>query len=193
MNYKILATIIIILFYVIYYGKLVIQSKKGIKTVKLAKSKDKKVGKTEKLMTFSTVAVLIAQIVSLILDYNVLNIPALTVIGAVIAFIGDIVFLISVITMKDNWRVGIPEDKDTNIVDTGIYSISRNPAFLGFDLMYIGIACMYFNPLTLVFSAFAIYMLHKQIVQEESYLEKTFGKEYISYKNKVNRYLGKRK
>ncbi|MEE3470168.1 MAG: hypothetical protein VZR24_05840 [Butyrivibrio hungatei] len=42
----------------------------------------------------------------------------------------------------------------------GIYNYSRNPAFLGFDLVYIGILLMFFNPVLLVISVFAMVMLH---------------------------------
>lgn len=77
----------------------------------------------------------------------------------------------------------------TKLITNGIYKISRNPAFLGFDLMYIGIALLYSNPFTIIFSLFAITMLHLQILKEEKYLEKSFKNEYISYKNKTNRYL----
>ena len=41
--------------------------------------------------------------------------------------------------MRDFWRAGIPETDKTELVTEGIYQISRNPAFLGFDLLYIGI------------------------------------------------------
>ena len=54
-------------------------------------------------------------------------------IGAIIAGIGVTVFVISVITMKDSWRAGVSETEKTELVTNGIYQISRNPAFLGFD------------------------------------------------------------
>lgn len=51
---------------------------------------------------------------------------------------------------------------------------------------------MYFNALTAAFTAFAVVMLHLQILQEEKYMAATFGQEYLEYKNKVFRYLGRR-
>ena len=50
---------------------------------------------------------------------------------------GDIVLVISVLTMKDSWRAGVSETDKTELVTDGIYQISRNPAFGGFDLVYI--------------------------------------------------------
>lgn len=51
---------------------------------------------------------------------------------------------------------------------------------------------MFFNWPLLVLSVFAIVMLHLQILQEEKYLEETFGAEYTQYKAKTYRYLGRR-
>ena len=84
---------------------------------------------------------------------------------------------------------GIPEEDATEFVTRGSYSVSRNPAFLGFDLTYLGIFIMFFNPLLFVFSCFAGIMLHLQILQEELYLEEVFGAKYQTYKEKVRRYL----
>ena len=90
-------------------------------------------------------------------------------------------------------RAGIPKQDKTAIVTTGIYAFSRNPAFLGFDFMYIGVLLMYCNWLTIPLTLFAVVMLHFQILQEEPYLTATFGAEYLSYKKRVFRYLGRRK
>ena len=75
----------------------------------------------------------------------------------------------------------------------GIYAFSRNPAFLGFDLQYIGLLLMFFNPLTALTTAFAVVMLHLQILQEEKYMAATFGEAYLCHKRRVLRYLGRRK
>ncbi len=92
--------------------------------------------------------------------------------------------------MKDSWRAGIPDKDKTELVTAGIYKFSRNPAFLGFDFMYAGLLLMFFNPLTAVFTAFAVIMLHLQILQEEKYSD-TFWRK-ISIKSNVFRYLGRK-
>ena len=109
-----------------------------------------------------------------------------------IAMLGDTIFLLSVLCMKDSWRAGIPDKDKTELVTTGIYRFSRTPAFLGFDLMYVGVLLLYGNLLTLSFSAFAIVMLHLQILQEERYLVNTFGAPYQEYCRHVSRYLGRK-
>ena len=113
----------------------------------------------------------------------------LTLRKVVIAELGVVFFIAGMLTMKGNWRAGVPEKKETSLVTTGIYSISRNPAFVGFDLMYLGIVVAFPNAWHACAAAFTAWLLHKQIKGEEEFLEKAFGKEYYEYKNKVRRYL----
>ena len=54
--------------------------------------------------------------------------------------------------------------------------------------MYIGVMLMYCNLLTVPLTVFAIVMLHLQILQEERYLEETFGTAYREYKRHTLRY-----
>ena len=63
--------------------------------------------------------------------------------------LGDAIFLLSVLCMKDSWQAGIPDKDKTELVTTGIYRFSRTPAFLCFDLMYVGALLLYGNLLTL--------------------------------------------
>ena len=84
-------------------------------------------------------------------------------------------------------------EEKTELVTTGIYSISRNPAFLGFDLMYIGILITFFNWILCVVTCVVMVLFHLQIVNvEEDFLIEAFGDEYIKYRKKVCRYLGRK-
>lgn len=112
--------------------------------------------------------------------------------GAVIGFIGDGIFACAVLTMKDSWRAGLAKEDDTKLVTSGIYKVSRNPAFFGFYCVYLGILLMFFNWVLLIFSVFAMVMLHLQILQEEKYLPDVFGGEYVNYKESVCRYIGRK-
>ena len=94
----------------------------------------------------------------------------------------------------ENWRAGVQKEEKTSLVTTGIYSISRNPAFLGFDLMYIGILFSFFNWFLCFTTGFAVVFFHLQIVNvEEDFLIEAFGNEYLQYKSKVCRYLGRKR
>ena len=191
MPYPIAALFVLAVFYGIYFAKKLIQKRKGIQTRQIGRRKEKSIHTIEMLMSVATLGAPAAQLVSVFFGWSYMPAGARFT-GFCIGMLGDIVFLASVICMRDSWRAGIPDSDKTELVTTGIYKFSRNPAFLGFDLQYIGVMLIYFNPLTAVFSAFAIVMLHLQILQEERYLLSTFGEPYQQYKNRVFRYLGRR-
>lgn len=189
--YNVLALIVLAIFYGIYFGKMLVQKQHGIRTHQIGRRKEKGLHMVETLMSIATLGAPIAQLLSIVLLWN--HLPAnARFTGFCIGMLGDAIFLLSVLCMKDSWRAGIPDKDKTKLVTTGIYKYSRNPAFLGFDFMYIGVLLMYGNLLTLGFSVFAMVMLHLQILQEERYLESTFGVVYTEYKSKVLRYLGRK-
>ena len=192
MPYHILALAILIIFYSIYLIKQWMQKRRGIKTMQIGRRKDSNIHTVETLMSIATVGIIPAQLLSILFGWSHLSSNSRFT-GFCVGAIGDIIFLISVLCMKDSWRAGIPDRDKTELVTDGIYSYSRNPAFLGFDFQYIGVLLMYCNLLTLMFTIFAISMLHMQILQEERYLSSVFGKEYQEYRHKVFRYLGRRK
>ena len=178
-------------FYGIYFGKMLVQKKHGIRTHQIGRRKEKGLHTVETLMSIATLGAPVAQLLSIAFGWNWLPANARFT-GFCIGMLGDAVFLLSVLCMKDSWRAGIPDKDKTELVTTGIYRYSRNPAFLGFDFMYIGVLLMYGNLLTLAFSVFAMVMLHLQILQEERYLENIFGAAYTAYKKQVFRYLGRK-
>ena len=111
--------------------------------------------------------------------------------GLAVAGVG--VFAASVYTMRDSWRAGIPREGETELVTAGIYRFSRNPAFLGFDLTYLGLLLAFWNPLLLALSCLVAVLLHLQILQEEAFLPAAFGPAYTRYRSRVCRYLGRRR
>ena len=191
MPYLWLALLVLVIFYGIYFAKMLAQRRQGIQTRQIGRVKEKSVHIVELLMSIATLAAPVIQMLSIIFGWN--HMPAnARFTGFCIGMLGDIIFLASVLCMKDSWRAGIPDKDRTTLVTTGIYRYSRNPAFLGFDFMYVGLLLMYFNLSMLVVSAFAIIMLHLQILQEERYLTENYGESYREYRKHVFRYLGRR-
>ncbi len=190
MIFQILAILVLLVFYGIYFGKLLAQKKQGIRTHQIGMRKKKSVHIVEILMSVATFCIVPVQILSVVLKVSWLPISARFT-GFLMGMLGNLIFLISVLTMKDSWRAGIPEKDKTKFVSTGIYAFSRNPAFLGFDFMYIGMCLMFCNPVMLAFTVFAMVMLHLQILQEEVYLRNTFGEIYLQYRKRVFCYLGR--
>lgn len=186
-----LALLVLAVFYGIYFAKMLAQKRRGIQTRQIGRRKEKSIHTVEVLMSIATLSAPIAQLLSIAFGWS--HLPAgVRLTGFCVGMLGDTIFLLSVLCMKDSWRAGIPDKEKTELVTTGIYRYSRNPAFLGFDFMYIGVLLMYCNLLTAAFSLFAIITLHLQILQEEQYLTGTFGITYQKYIEQVHRYLGRK-
>ncbi len=191
MLYQALALAVLLAFYAIYFTKALLQRRQGIQTRQIGKRKEKDLHTVETLMSVATLCAPAAQMLSIAFSWSCLPAPA-RLAGFAIALLGDAVFLTAVVTMKNSWRAGIPQSDRTELIQNGIYRWSRNPAFLGFDLMYVGVCLMFCNPATVVCSLFAMVTLHLQILQEEKYLLVTFGAPYEAYRRSVCRYLGRK-
>lgn len=179
---------VLALFYGIYFTKVL---RRGIQTRQIGRRKEKTIHTVELCMSAATLGVVIARLLSVAYGWS--RLPA----GALHRLLHGTArrshFLLSVVCMKDSWRAGIPDMDETEFITTGVYRFSRNPAFLGFDFVYIGVLLLYFNPLTAAFTLFSVVMLHLQILQEERYLTAAFGEPYTEYKKHVFRYLGRKK
>ncbi len=193
MLFQIAGIAILLVFYGCYLAKMASQRQKGIKTDQIGKGKSGYAKFIEMTMKLATYLVLAVEVVSIALRTAPFCIPV-RIAGLFAGSIGVTIFIISVLTMRDSWRAGVSKTDQTELVTKGIYRISRNPAFLGFDLVYVGMMIMFFNwPLFLV-SVFAILMLHLQIVNvEEEFLLEAFGDEYLCYRKTVCRYLGRKR
>ncbi|MDF2802645.1 MAG: S-isoprenylcysteine methyltransferase-like protein [Anaerocolumna sp.] len=195
---NILSLILFIVFLSSYSLKLVILYKKNkISANVLAKGKkDKKIKVVETTVKISTFIWGLTWITEIFVGqslnkslYILFSSTLLNYIGILITAIGVSIFVIAMISMKTSWRVGIDKNTKTKLVSYGIYNYSRNPAFVGFDLMFIGLFLIYPNILTSIVLILNIIAIHRLILQEEKHLKNLFGTEYIAYKEKTPRYL----
>lgn len=192
MAFQIMGILILVAFYGCYFVKMLNQKQKGIQTNQMSKGKSGVAKRIEVTLGIATIVAPAVEVISIVMGTTALS-PWMRIGGTVAAVCGVTVFVLSVLTMRDSWRAGVSEQERTELVTSGIYQISRNPAFLGFDLVYIGILLMFFNPVLLAASVFAIGMLHLQIVKvEEPFLASAFGAPYREYQRQVNRYLGRK-
>jgi len=74
------------------------------------------------------------------------------------------------------------------LVITGIYTLSRNPMYLGSFLMGAGFVFIVWPWWTLpLFAALFYLRFHRQVILEEEHLQKLFKEDYITYSQKVSR------
>jgi len=78
----------------------------------------------------------------------------------------------------------------TAIVQSGPYRFSRNPIYLAFSLLVLGIAC-WVNSVWLLGTLILAVLLMSMVVipREERYLARRFNPEYLQYRAKVRRWL----
>lgn len=193
MWFQVIAIAAHVAFYGCYVIKMMHQKKQGIQTNQLGKGKAGFVKFVEATLQIAAFLVLGAGLVSIFLGTSALGVP-FRIAGAVMSIAGAAVFILAVLTMRDSWRAGVSEKDKTALVTEGIYQVSRNPAFLGFDLLYMGTLFLFFNWILFGFTVFAMLMYHLQIVSvEEEFLLAAFGDAYLQYRKKVCRYIGRRR
>lgn len=91
--------------------------------------------------------------------------------------------------MKTSWRIGIDTEMKTELIQHGLFSISRNPIFLGMLASLLGLFLLTPNALTLIFLILGYVLIQVQIRLEEDYLMETHGELYSQYKKRVRRFL----
>jgi protein-S-isoprenylcysteine O-methyltransferase Ste14 len=110
--------------------------------------------------------------------------------GLGLAALGFILGVLALIEFRRARTTSDPKKPVQSFVTSGIYRHTRNPIYLGFVLMLIGI------PLNLgVYWGFVlvwplvIFTNNMVIKDEESHLEKKFKEQFTSYKSRVRRWL----
>jgi protein-S-isoprenylcysteine O-methyltransferase Ste14 len=101
---------------------------------------------------------------------------------------GLVLVVISLINLGSSTRLGLPTDK-TVFKTNGLYKISRNPMYIGFNLWTLSSMIYIFSILVIISGIYSIIVYHFIILSEEKFLENRFGVDYSDFKKKVSRYL----
>ncbi len=194
--FQVLATGIILVFYIAYLVKGRMLKKQGIDSNRFAKGdKSNNARRIELYLFVSTLLMPIAQILSVFINQTIFIYSSYIIraFGLGLATLGLFFFFTAIIFMRNSWRAGIDRTQKTKLVKNGIYRYSRNPAFVGFDLFYLGIALCFPNLIIFLLTTICIILFHFQILEEEQHLKIAFGQDYTKYFSEVNRYIGKRR
>ncbi|QQS43052.1 MAG: isoprenylcysteine carboxylmethyltransferase family protein [Acidobacteriota bacterium] len=96
---------------------------------------------------------------------------------------------IAQIQMGRSWRIGIDEDVKTDLVSKGLFSVSRNPIFLGMRVLLLGLFMVTPNALTLLAFGVGDVLMQVQVRLEEEHMKKLHGEEFEEYKSSVRRWI----
>lgn len=89
------------------------------------------------------------------------------------------------------WRERGPGslEEPSRLVATGVHGVSRNPMYVGFTAIHLGLAGLTRNGWMLVTCPVSAALLHRWVLREEGWLADRFGAEYDAYRARVPRYL----
>lgn len=152
------------------------------------------IGKNFRLMMLVCFLVTIAfavspNLYSYLLPISFLTNNILAMIGFVLLLLALVWVLIAQVHMQKSWRIGIDEDVKTELVQTGLFKISRNPIFLGMRVMLLGLFFIIPNAVTFTILITGETLIQTQVRLEEEFLTRSHGQAYINYQKQVRRWM----
>lgn len=82
-----------------------------------------------------------------------------------------------------------PYHPPARLVTGGIFAVMRNPMYVGFYLLSLGLALIFATDWLVPATAALAVVIHYGVVRrEERYLARRFGEAYLRYKERVPRY-----
>jgi protein-S-isoprenylcysteine O-methyltransferase Ste14 len=76
------------------------------------------------------------------------------------------------------------------LVTSSVFSRSRNPIYLSFVLILLGIGIAASNPWMILLAPCLLFYLQERVIKrEEAYLQQRFSGEYLAYRRKVRRWF----
>ena len=113
-----------------------------------------------------------------------------TLLGIIPLIIGFIINLLADSTFKRENTTVKPILETRVLITNGIFNLTRNPMYLGFGMILIGIAILLgtFTPFIIV-TGYLIFLDIVFIRFEEQKLEQKFGDKWLEYKNNVRRWI----
>jgi protein-S-isoprenylcysteine O-methyltransferase Ste14 len=109
--------------------------------------------------------------------------------GVVLFGVGILLMLAGMVEFRSLRRISGLEI--SQLIITGVYRWTRNPQYLGWFLILLGISFIGRSGLAFLLTILGIILFHYYIIRiEEPYLERVFGDKYYQYKSNVPRYLG---
>lgn len=118
-----------------------------------------------------------------------LQYPVAVYIGLVLLLLSFVWTVVAQDQMKNSWRIGIDHETQTALITNGLFSVSRNPIFLGMIISLLGLFLVTPNAITLLLLVVGYILIQIQIRLEEDFLQSQFGQAYIEYKQNTKRLI----
>ena len=123
---------------------------------------------------------------------NTIKFPNIEIIGGLILLLGVATAMLATLLFKKDKTTVNPmnPEETTTLVTTGIFSITRNPMYLG-SFLSISSTILFFGSWfgIIILMFFVWYITKFQIIPEEEAMEKLFGNKYDEYRQNVRRWI----
>lgn len=83
-------------------------------------------------------------------------------------------------------------DRPSRLVDRGPYGWTRNPMYVGWSMIHLGVGLTAGSPGMAITWPAAVALIHREILAEERALAAQFGTDFAAYAALVPRYLDRR-
>ncbi|MFN8443057.1 MAG: isoprenylcysteine carboxylmethyltransferase family protein [Caldilineaceae bacterium] len=110
-------------------------------------------------------------------------------IGVLFCLAGLSLLFWSLVSFGRSFRVGIDVDRPDQLVTIGIFALSRNPIYVAFASVLLGQFLVFPNWVPLLYLIAGVWLLNRQIVREEAFMQQHYGAAYSEYCKRVRRYL----
>jgi protein-S-isoprenylcysteine O-methyltransferase Ste14 len=114
---------------------------------------------------------------------------ALGATGTVMVLAATALMLVAQLDLGASWRVGIDEGARPGLVTGGLYRCSRNPIYVAMVAGLLGFALLLPTWISLALLVGAGLGVRRHVRDEEAYLARMYGEEYVRYAGRVGRFL----
>jgi protein-S-isoprenylcysteine O-methyltransferase Ste14 len=116
--------------------------------------------------------------------------PVLRTVGFLLVVSGFLLGMAALVAFRRARPKSSRPGVNVPLIKTGIYRFTRNPIYLGFLLMLIGISLNAGSYWGLIMAPLMIILFNRLIIErEEETLSQKFGEEYTSYQARIGRWL----
>jgi protein-S-isoprenylcysteine O-methyltransferase Ste14 len=111
-------------------------------------------------------------------------------IGSVIALIGLIIRVTSIIKLKQQFTYTVTKIENHELIETGLYKIIRHPGYLGQLIIFLGTSVCLSNWLSVLLMIIPVLSGYlNRIKIEERFMVEQMGQKYIDYRKRTKRLI----
>jgi protein-S-isoprenylcysteine O-methyltransferase Ste14 len=100
-----------------------------------------------------------------------------------------IIMGIGILLIIYGWRAIHKARREGKLVTTGLYKYTRNPQYVGFLLITLGLNVMYLTIITLILWPILAVLYWRLAKMEEKDMEEQFGEQFLEYKRNVPAFI----